>query len=92
MIQFLEQIGPLASSAGRPFDVRLYRCLPSINYFRIDDDIFWGPYLIPGQSRNMPTFIVRRGGILFDRLTLHFQQIWDRFSRVPDADSIGTTN
>jgi hypothetical protein len=62
-------------------EVRLYRCLPAINYFRVDDDIFWGPYLIGRQSRHMPTFIARRGGYLFDRLTEHFDRVWtDQFS------------
>ena len=58
------------------FQVRLYKCLPSVNIFRIDDELFWGPYLIREQSRNTPTFIVRKGGILFDTLAKHFNTIW----------------
>ena len=70
--------------------IKLYTCLPSVNIFRIDDELFWGPYLIGKPSRNMPTFIVRRGGIIFDVLLEHFDDIWsnDQFSQsadIPDA-------
>lgn len=59
------------------FAVRLYTCLPSFNIFRIDDDLFWGPYLIGESSRNAPTFLVRRGGILFERFVNHFECVWN---------------
>lgn len=70
------------------FEIRLYRCLPAVNILRIDDDLFWGPYLIHEQSRNSPTFVVRRGGLLFDRLLAHFDTIWvsDDFSRPVPGD------
>lgn len=58
------------------FEVRLYTCLPSVNIFRIDDELFWGPYLVGEPSRNAPTFLVRRGGILFERFVNHFESIW----------------
>lgn len=68
------------------FQIRLFRCLPSVNVFRIDDDLFWGPYLLRQESRNTPTFLVRRGGLLYQRLAEHFETMWtDDFSRpVPD--------
>lgn len=65
------------------FKVRLYRCLPSINLFRIDQDIFWGPYLIGDVSRNMPTFLMEADGRLSKKLIEHFDRIWsnEAFSR-----------
>lgn len=57
------------------FEVRLMRALPSVNYFRLDQDIFWGPYLINGPSRNSPTFLVR-GGYLAEALKSHFNALW----------------
>ena len=65
------------------FEIRLYRCLPLLNMFRIDGDILWGPYLMGESSRNTPTFVVREGGEMFDRLVNHFEQIWSdpRWSR-----------
>lgn len=65
------------------FDIRLYRCLPSINFFRIDGDVFWGPYLIRDASRNMPTFLMEKDGKLSQRLINHFDKIWndDQLSR-----------
>ncbi len=62
---------------NRRFEVRLYKCLPSVNIFRVDDDLFWGPYLIRLQSRNAPTLLVRRGGLLFDHFIKHFDCIWN---------------
>jgi hypothetical protein len=76
--KFIADVAPLiGKTGGHEFSVRLYRCLPSLNIFRIDDELFWGPYLVGEQSRNSPTFIVKRGGILFDRFSKQFQQIWD---------------
>ena len=69
------------------FQVKRLRALPSINVFRVDDEIFWGPYLIASQSRNMPTLLVRKGGFLYEGIKGHFEQLWtsDQFSRpIPD--------
>lgn len=74
-----------------PFKVRLYTCLPSVNIFRVDDEIFWGPYFIHAPSRNSPTFVVRRGGLLYGRLTSHFDTIWSTatLSRDPTSADAG---
>ena len=64
-----------ASLRDRRFQVRFYKCLPSINIFRIDDELFWGPYLIHEQSRNTPTILVGQG-MLFERIMAHFDRIW----------------
>src|SRR2546421_253399 len=73
--------------APNSFEIRLFRCLPSVNIFRVDNEMFWGPYLIKQPSRNSPTFLVRRG-VLFDRLLQHFDRIWtdDSLSRPVPAD------
>jgi hypothetical protein len=78
-------------SQGDSFQIRLAITLPSINMFRIDDEIFWGPYLISSShygrtSRNLPTMIVRRPGYMYDRLLDHFDEIWtgERLSREPE--------
>ena len=87
--KFVEEMGALTLAGGdHTFDVRLYRCLPTLNIFRIDNELFWGPYLVGEQSRNSPTFLVRRGGILFDRFTKQFECIWknETYSRsIPKA-------
>lgn len=66
-----------SSSLSSRFQIHLYRCIPALNIFRVDDEIFWGPYLIGGPSRNNPTFIVRRGGALFSKLMQHYEAVWD---------------
>ncbi|GIF67793.1 hypothetical protein Ais01nite_58280 [Asanoa ishikariensis] len=67
---------------GSPtLSLRLYTCCPMINIFRIDNDIFWGPYFVGRASGNTATFRVRRGAILFDQLQQHFDEVWDKFSK-----------
>ena len=89
--RFIRDTASLRRSPGKHgFQIRLYTCLPSINIFRVDDELFWGPYLVKEQSRNAPTIIVRSGGILFGRLTQHFDKIWNdnNLSRpIRDADA-----
>jgi hypothetical protein len=72
--QFIRSASP-AMQGG--FEVRLYTCLPSVNLFRIDDEAFWGPYFVRQQSRNSPTFIVKRSGVMFPILLKHFEEIWN---------------
>lgn len=69
----VRRAGPLVKAN---FLVRRLTALPSINIFRVDDEIFWGPYLIADQSRNMPTLLVRRGGFLYDQIKDHFEHLW----------------
>lgn len=71
-----------APSGSRSFEIRLYKCLPSVNIFRVDNEMFWGPYLVKQPSRNSPTFLIRKA-VLFDRLVEHFERIWtdDSLSR-----------
>ena len=65
----------LTNDASR-FEMRLYTCLPSINIFRIDDEVFWGPYFVGGVSRNMPTFLLDGGGFVGMAIMEHFERIW----------------
>jgi hypothetical protein len=74
---FIDASRAVIAEGGTRFQVRLYTCLPSINVFRIDDELFWGPYLIGQPSRNSPTFLVGDDGILFRKITEHFDKIWD---------------
>lgn len=80
VLKFIEETRHLRDER---FHIRLYRCLPMINMFRIDDDVLWGPFVIPEQSRNTPTFLCSRDGFLFDTLVSHFESIWqsDTLSR-----------
>jgi len=57
------------------FRVRIYRCLPMLNIMRIDNELFWGPYLLGKPSRNAPTLLVARGP-LFETISDHFEAIW----------------
>lgn len=90
----------LADTAGlwtnsKRFRVRLALSLPSVNLFRIDDEVFWGPYLVSSMrygkpSRNLPTLIVKRPGYMYHRLVDHFDEIWgsEVLSREPNASDL----
>lgn len=80
---FVRACADLLQNGQSRFQVRLFRCLPSVNIFRVDGNLFWGPYLIGEVSRNLPTFLVSQPGLLYDRLLNHFDAIWssDTFSR-----------
>jgi hypothetical protein len=59
--------------------IKFYTCLPLVNIFRIDNEIFWGPYLVGQASGNTITMRIERG-LLFDQLTGHFEEIWTNYS------------
>jgi hypothetical protein len=85
---FIRVCSNLLKDQKSRFEIRLYRCLPSVNLFRIDDSLFWGPYLIGDVSRNFPTFLLEQHGILYKRFLDHFNEIWsnNNFSRpVPNV-------
>jgi len=88
---FLREVKRQGLAGHERFLVRLYRCLPSLNVFRIDDELFWGPYLLKEPSRNSPTLLATRGP-LFDALVGHFEAIWTDpdFSREVDWDTVST--
>src|SRR5947207_3214988 len=67
----------LGGNVQHSFDIRLYKCLPTMTIFRVDDELFWGPYLVREPSRNSPIFIFRRHGLLFHHLLDHFEHIWN---------------
>jgi hypothetical protein len=80
--EFITQYSQLYGASPPPkLALRLYTCLPSVNIFRIDNDIFWGPYFVGRASGNTATFRVRRGGTLYDQLLQHFEEIWDHHSK-----------
>jgi hypothetical protein len=89
---FVKSCSGMLNSNNLNFEIRLYRCLPSINIFRIDGNLFWGPYLIGDVSRNFPTFIVEQPGILYNHFLDHFNKIWsdDNYSRAVPAEWITT--
>jgi hypothetical protein len=73
---FERELAGLANLDRARFQLRRMATIPAINLLRIDDEIFWGPYLMAEQSRNAPTLLVRRGGFMFDVLVNHFEATW----------------
>ena len=67
----------IGTSNNGSFQVKRYRALPTVNIFRIDESLYWGPYLMRLASRNSPTLRVGEGGLLYKRLAAHFDEIWN---------------
>ena len=83
---FLATVHPVEGS----LEVRVSDYHPGINIFRIDSDMFFGPYLAGMVSRNAPTGIVSDGHWLYGTLLSHFEWMWERASvssRSPDSGS-----
>jgi hypothetical protein len=80
---FETAVSNLSRLDRKRFKVHRVRAIPAINMFRIDDDVFWGPYLMKQQSRNTPTLLATRGGFLFDMLQKHFDALWAQSSPLP---------
>jgi hypothetical protein len=80
---FEKAVSKLTGVNRKRFKVHRMRAIPAINMFRIDDDVFWGPYLMQQQSRNTPTLLATRGGFLFDMLQKHFDALWAQSSPSP---------
>jgi hypothetical protein len=86
VLQFEKVVRELSDLKRENFQVRRMRALPSVNMFRIADEIFWGPYLMHQQSRNTPTLLVNRSGFLFSALDAHFNALWNMAS--PAAEEL----
>lgn len=80
---FIEEVSRLKDLNRNKFQIRLARVLPVTNVFRIDNEVFFGPYLMDQASRNAPTFLAREGGYLFQEYKEHFEKIWssDTYSK-----------
>jgi hypothetical protein len=75
---------------GGYYELRLTRAMPTISYFRIDDCIYWAPYLPRKYGNQSPHMRVDRGGELFDVLERAFDLMWkmetSREVVIPDWD------
>ena len=80
---FLGNIQPIPDK----IDIRLSDVHPGVNMFRVDRDIFFGPYLAGTVSRNDPTAIVSEGHWLYGRLLDHYQWLWENASEWPASSS-----
>jgi len=76
VVAFQKAVAEDAAIDSARFQVRKMRTIPAINLLRIDNEIFWGPYLMAERSRNTPTLLVQRGGFMFDDLERHFEETW----------------
>lgn len=74
--------------AGDPtFEVKLFKCLPTLTLFRVDNVLLWGPYLTGQANQTCPLIQVEEGGFLFAAILEHFDRIWTdpaRSTVVPD--------
>ncbi len=61
--------------------IRYYSHPPS-NYFRIDDKVFVGPYLLDVSSRNTVTLLAEINKPLANQYRHHFEKLWEQSKEV----------
>lgn len=57
--------------------IKFYDALPLDFYFRIDDDLYIGPYLYKKQSQQTISFKYVKPGKMFSYYTSYFENIWN---------------
>lgn len=74
---FVDAVKEIPNLNKTNFRIRYMKALPSVNVFRIDGEVFWGPYLMGQQSRNTLTLIAKEGGYVYKQIVEHFERVWD---------------
>lgn len=77
---FEETTRKVRESYPDTFQVRAYRCTPTLTLVRIGKELFWAPYLVNRTPSGAPTMLVKEGGLLYDTITEHFEDIWSNYS------------
>ena len=81
-----EQTQKYMSLNLRNLELHWYKCTPSINYFRVDNHVFFGSYFVGIVSRNSLTYLAKYGDMVTKPYTSHFEEVWNdpNLSRTPD--------
>ena len=82
--EFITQFAELYHGNSLKLQLRAYDTLPMVNIFRIDRDLFWGPYLLDRNSSNTFTVRARRHGSVYSQLLAHFESVW-AIAKIPNA-------
>ena len=77
---FEEHTRVLRETYPETFEVRAYRCTPTLTLVRIGKELFWAPYLVNKTPSEAPTMLVKEGGILYETLMEHFEYIWSDYA------------
>jgi hypothetical protein len=80
--------GQIIVEPGKGIEVRLYNILPTVNLFRVDTNLFVGPYLLDVEDRETPTFLIKSeapgrgsmGSTMFKVYDRHFEAVWSNKS------------
>lgn len=62
----------------KPGQIRImkYNCMTLDFYWRCDDELYFGPYLLNKDSQQTITFRAVKGGKLFEMYTDYFEELW----------------
>ena len=77
--------GAMVETPETGLHIRLYNILPTVNLFRVDANLFVGPYLLEVEDRHTPTFLIQSSGQpnttmgtkMFDVYCRHFEAVWN---------------
>jgi SIR2-like domain len=76
--------GAMEETERNGLHIRLYNILPTVNLFRVDTNLFVGPYLLDVEDRETPTFLIKSeapghssmGNTMFKVYQRHFEAVW----------------
>lgn len=66
--------------AGAPeerFEVRLTQAMPTLSYFRMDNNAYWAPLVFGVNGDATPHMLVNDTGIIFEVLKRSFEEMWE---------------
>lgn len=56
--------------------IMAYKCMTLDFYWRCDNELYFGPYLLGKDSQQTVTFRAQKGGKLFEIYTEYFEELW----------------
>jgi hypothetical protein len=86
--------GAMTETPDHGLHIRLYNILPTVNLFRVDANLFVGPYLLEVEDRHTPTFLIQSSGRgsatmgtnMYDAYQRHFEAVWNNAHTRPIQD------
>lgn len=79
LVKWCEEINTEVKKTSKKsgqIEIRFYNCMTLEFYWRCDDELYFGPYLLEKDSQQTITFRAKRGGKLFDIYTEYFEELW----------------
>jgi hypothetical protein len=84
LTDWVEKIKKISPNPGN-IELKYYDTLPLDFYFRVDRNLFLGPYMYARSSQQTFSYEFEYGGAGFEYWSIYFERIWTdaQFSKIP---------